>query len=139
LLEVIKHYDGKGSAPLALVVDDDTLTREMLRRDLSKAGWRVDEAGDGRQALQQLEQEIPAVILLDLMMPHLDGFAVIEQLRQHGEWQRIPVIVLTAKDLTLQEQQFLRQTSVMVAQKGVYDRAHLLSTLKQVAGAAAAG
>jgi CheY-like chemotaxis protein len=42
LLDVIKHYDGKGSAPLALVVDDDTLTREMLRRDLSKAGWRVD-------------------------------------------------------------------------------------------------
>jgi signal transduction histidine kinase/CheY-like chemotaxis protein len=139
LLEVIKHYDGKGSAPLALVVDDDTLTREMLRRDLSKAGWRVDEAGDGRQALQQLEQEIPAVILLDLMMPHLDGFDVIERLRQHDAWRQIPVIVLTAKDLTLQEQQFLHQTSVMVAQKGVYDRAHLLSTLKQVAGTADIG
>jgi CheY-like chemotaxis protein len=86
-----------------------------------------------------LEQEIPAVILLDLMMPHLDGFDVIEQLRQHDAWRQIPVIVLTAKDLTLQEQQFLHQTSVMVAQKGVYDRAHLLSTLKQVAGTADIG
>ena len=80
-----------------MVMEDNKENREMIRRQLTKAGWRVIEADNGRRALSVLEVEQPGMILLDLMMPEIDGFEFVSFLRQHPQWRAIPVIVLTAK------------------------------------------
>ena len=72
----------------------------MLRRTLEKDGWQVAEAENGKVGLEQLAAATPALILLDLMMPEMDGFEFMDALRRREDRQRIPVIVITAKDLT---------------------------------------
>ena len=101
-----------------MVVEDNADNREMIRRQLSKAGWRVLEAENGLAALAVLATEQPNVILLDLMMPEMDGFEFIRQLRQHPQWRSLPVIVLTAKDLTLEEREWLASQTQRIYQKG---------------------
>src|SRR5262249_40228847 len=70
-----------GDNPPVLIVEDDPALRGLLREELTLAGWRVVEAGDGQEGLARFSQERPSVILLDLMMPVLDGFGFLEQLR----------------------------------------------------------
>ena len=83
-----------------MVVEDDPATSEMVRRTLEKEGLLVTTAENGRVALEKLAQQQPDLILLDLMMPEMDGFQFLEQMRRRVEWQNIPVIVVTAKELT---------------------------------------
>jgi len=71
-----------------------------MHRNLEKEGWRVIEADNGRVALDFVSRSRPDVILLDLLMPEMDGFEFVEQLRQKSEYQTIPVVVVTAKDIT---------------------------------------
>jgi CheY-like chemotaxis protein len=71
-----------------------------MRAALEQQGWTVIEAGDGREALTRLSEAQPAVIILDLMMPQMDGFEFLEEMRHKAEWRDIPVVVVTAKDLT---------------------------------------
>src|SRR5213593_1948931 len=75
-----------------LVVEDDADTRDMLRRMLTREGWAVSEATNGRVALERVAASQPELILLDLMMPEMDGFAFIEALRQHDAWRSIPIV-----------------------------------------------
>lgn len=79
-----------------LVVDDDAFIRALLRTWLQEAGYSVVTAGDGQQALEQVEREKPDIVLLDLMMPTLDGYAVIRWLRRCESTRRLPIIVLSA-------------------------------------------
>ena len=90
----------------------------MLRRTLQKEGWTVAEAVNGREALGQLERSRPALVLLDLMMPEMDGFEVLERMRREEAWRDIPVIIVTAKDLTREEVERLNGRVVKVLQKG---------------------
>lgn len=83
-----------------LVVEDDLPTRDIFCRTARNQGWNVAEAATGHEALSQIEKLVPDVILLDLMMPELDGFEVVEALQRKEAWQNIPVVVLTAKDLS---------------------------------------
>ena len=99
----------------------------MMRRQLSKAGCRVIEAANGCRALEVLETEQPDLILLDLMMPEMDGFEFISELRQRPKWRAIPVIVLTAKDLTQEDHGRLDGQIQSILQKGSYNRQTLLS------------
>ncbi len=102
-----------------MVIDDDPDVRERLRFMLSREGWSVAEAGNGRQALDQLaERGTPGVILLDLMMPVVDGFDFLRKLRQKPEGGTVPVIVLTAKDVTAEEQRRLDKDADRVIAKG---------------------
>jgi CheY-like chemotaxis protein len=110
-----------------MVVEDNAENREMMRRQLTKAGWRVMEAENGRRALDCLQIEQPGIILLDLMMPEMDGFEFVSELRQRPEWQSIPVIVLTAKDLTQEDRQRLEGQIQRIYQKGSYNRETILS------------
>ena len=82
-----------------LLVDDDAAARALTRKVLEKEGWKVCEAGNGVEALQCLENERPNLILLDLMMPVMDGFEFAEHVRLHPEWSSIPIVVLSAHDL----------------------------------------
>jgi signal transduction histidine kinase/CheY-like chemotaxis protein len=124
-----RHRRGDGPAQV-LVVDDDAKTREMLRRMLRKEGWTVAEAANGREALRQLERSRPALVLLDLMLPEMDGFEVLERMRREAVWRAIPVIVVTAKDLTRAEIERLNGQVVKVLQKGSYRRRDLLDDVR---------
>jgi CheY-like chemotaxis protein len=103
----VNQYRLRDSEPTVLVAEDDNLTRELLFKTLKKDGWLVQLAVNGRDALDKLLTFQPQLILLDLMMPELGGFGVIEELGKREHWRRIPVIVLTAKDITPEDRQRL--------------------------------
>jgi CheY-like chemotaxis protein len=109
-----------------LIVEDDAALRELLRRTLEHAGWGVVEAADGQAALAQITRNRPALILLDLMLPDLDGIQVIDALHATPTGQSIPIVVLTAKDLTSVEQQRLNGSVAQILQKGTYRSEDLL-------------
>jgi len=101
-----------------LVVDDDDTNAELLGRQLEQAGWSVERASNGRGALERIAKNRPGLILLDLLMPELDGFDFVEQLRRNPLAATIPVIVLTAKTLTPEDQARLNGRVSDVLSKG---------------------
>jgi CheY-like chemotaxis protein len=115
-----------------LLVEDDPATREVTARTLEKAGWAVTEAGNGREALDQLAQQKPRLILLDLMMPVMDGFDFLLEMRANAEWQDIPVIVLTAKDLNDEDRRILSGRVEQVVSKGARAHDQVVNLIHQV-------
>lgn len=132
LLHILKkHHCDSPPCPILLVEDDDT-TRAMMRQLLEHDGWFVLEAANGRVALELLEQHQPELILLDLMMPEIDGFGVVAALRQRPEWRSLPVIILTAKDITPAELQQLQGSVEQIFQKGAFSREELLTEVHRL-------
>ncbi|MFP6637447.1 MAG: response regulator, partial [Nitrospinaceae bacterium] len=95
---LMKKY--KWDSGSVLVVEDDTNTHKKLCRMLEEYGLNVAEAENGQVALDQVKENNPGVIFLDLMMPVMDGFEFIEELRKTPDWRNIPIVVITSKDLT---------------------------------------
>ncbi|MGI0479375.1 response regulator [Geminocystis sp. CENA526] len=112
-----------------MIIDDDETTRKMMRRLLEKEDWEVVEAQNGEDGLNKVKIHAPQLILLDLMMPKIDGFQFINLLRQNLEWAKIPVIIITAKDLSEQERQNLNHYAQDIIRKGAYDRQLLLQEI----------
>ena len=83
--------------PSVLVVDDEPLTRNLLRLMLERAGFDILEAEDGLKALLSVSENKPDVIVLDVMMPHMDGLTVCEKLRSNPETAVLPIILLSAR------------------------------------------
>ena len=102
LLDTMARYGGP-EVRSVLIVDDEENVRDLLARTLKGAGIESRVAVDGNDAIDKLEESIPDLVLLDIMMPGMDGFAVVDAMRGREEWKDVPVIVLTAKDLTLDE------------------------------------
>jgi PAS domain S-box-containing protein len=127
LAAVLKRYRGDSAARRVLVVDDDPDLRRHLRGLLEKEGLEVDEAGDGRAALTRLDEQWPGLILLDLLMPGMDGFAFVAELQRRGEGRAVPIVVLTAKDLTAAEQQQLSGPIGKILRKGSLGHKQLLA------------
>jgi CheY-like chemotaxis protein len=120
------------SSPVArrvLLVDDDEIMRESVRRVLEQEKWEVTEASNGRTALQSLAQSVPDAIVLDLMMPEMDGFEFLEEMHRHDQWRDIPVLVLTAKDLNAEDHRQLNGYVERVMQKNASDLDALLREL----------
>jgi signal transduction histidine kinase/DNA-binding response OmpR family regulator len=115
-----------------LVVEDDPATRDMLQRTVEQAGFVSQGAGNGLIALQRIAQARPALILLDLMMPEMDGFTFLQELRAHPEHADIPVIVVTAMDLTLDDRKRLNSSVHNILQKGSYERESLLHQVREL-------
>ncbi len=90
------HESEAPASPVILIADDRPSSRELLRTVLERAGYSVMEAEDGQQALERARSSHPHLILLDLQMPRLDGFGVLEQLRSDDSLRTIPVLALTA-------------------------------------------
>ena len=83
--------------PSVLIVDDEPMTRNLLRLMLERAGFTILEAEDGLMALEMLSEELPDVLLLDVMMPNMDGLTVCETLRAQPETAALPIILLSAR------------------------------------------
>jgi PAS domain S-box-containing protein len=132
LADVIDKYRPKDPGRIVLVVDDDSATRQVLRRTLIKQGWSVVEAENGRVALERVATQKPSLIMLDMMMPEMDGFAFLAALRKDASSASTPVVVLTSKDLTPDERGQLTGNVERVLQKGAYSREALLSEVKNI-------
>ena len=135
LTTVLQRYRRADLPRPVLVVEDHAETREMLRRFLEREGWAVIEAANGREALERVAAERPELIVLDLIMPEMDGFAFIEALRQDATWRSIPIVVVTAKDLTPDERRRLNGTVEQILQKGGYTREELLREIRDLVAA----
>jgi signal transduction histidine kinase/CheY-like chemotaxis protein/HAMP domain-containing protein len=115
-----------------LLVEDDAVQRERMRGWLEGPQWAVREAGNGREALDRLQQGKPDVILLDLMMPEMDGFAVVAALQKEPRWRDIPVIVITARDLDAKDRERLNSGVQSVLVKETFRPAELVERIRQL-------
>ena len=118
LAVILRRYQSLDRASPVLVIDDDPECREMVRRYLEREGWRVTEAPDGEAGLREMATEFPALILLDLMMPVLDGFSFLTELPHRFPGARVPVVVLTAKDLNASDFDRLNGRVAKIIAKG---------------------
>jgi GAF domain-containing protein/CheY-like chemotaxis protein len=113
----------------ALLVDDDDVVRRGVRQALEPIGWKVREAENGQAAVEALAAARADVIILDLMMPKMDGFEFLDELRSRTDWQDIPVVVITAKDLTQEDRDRLNGGVERIIQKS--DRDEMLRQLSR--------
>ncbi len=135
LLQLLERHAAEDGERHALVVDDLEENREVLRRALENEGWRVSEAENGRAALRNLEDETPSLILLDLMMPVMDGFEFVVEMRKRDLASPIPIVVVTAKELTDDDRRRLNGDVAGLIERGGLDRDALLAEIRdQVVG-----
>jgi CheY-like chemotaxis protein len=132
-LSALVHKLTKPALPgKVLIVDDDPEVREVLTRTLERQDWVVSTAEDGRAGLDALAALTPDLILLDLMMPRMDGFEFVSELRKHEDWRAIPIIVITAKTLTKEDRLLLQGHVQKVLQKGDFTLDALLAELREI-------
>ena len=131
LLQVLMKHCGLHFAGSCLLVDDDSDLRRLVRQEIESEGWAVTEAANGREALERVAQFHPDIILVDLLMPVMDGFEFIQELR-HRDQRSIPVVVLTAKDLTVEDRQRLNGKVDRILRKDAYACDELLHQVLQL-------
>ena len=120
-----------------LVVDDDLTMRETLHRMIGKCGFQAVEAANGREAFDRIAEGVPDLILLDLLMPEMDGFEFITEFRRNPAWRHVPIIVLTAKDLSREDRQRLSGGVTRIVQKAPANHEGVLAELRSIMGARA--
>jgi threonine synthase len=117
--------------PKIAIVEDTAEARRLIRRILQSQGsFTILEASNGREGLDLIQRELPDLVVLDLMMPEMDGFTVIEALRANPETATIPVIVATAKELTTDEKSRLSGQIQSLMQKGDFLNDEFLEEVK---------
>jgi len=131
LHKALNRYCSTDGDSVALLVDDDAEAREIMARTLVKSGWTVTQAGNGQEALDLMASLLPGLVLLDLMMPVMDGFAFLAAMRAKPEWQHIPVVVVTAKDLTEDDRDRLNGMVEIVLEKNACTREDLLERVRE--------
>jgi signal transduction histidine kinase/DNA-binding response OmpR family regulator len=137
LRRVIQTAGGPaGDGLMLLAIDDDPLAIELLRIVLTPAGFTVLTAGGGAEGLEMARLAQPALVILDLMMPDVDGFAVVEGLREDPRTVGIPIVVLTSKSMTPEEKARLNGRISHLARKGDFDRADFLALIRRLCPAA---
>jgi len=132
LRRIMDKYRPDGSTGPVLVVEDDAETRRVMARLLTRDGWTVVQAENGRVALERVAEQRPALILLDLIMPTMDGLEFLTALRDTDEGRSIPVVVVTAKDLSTAERAQLNGHVSDVLAKGAYSHRDLLSDIRRL-------
>jgi len=124
-----RYGDGHLDQPV-LIVEDNLQTRELLRRNLADKGWKTVEAENGRIALEKLKTISPALILLDLLMPEMDGFEFLDVLREDKRWHALPVIVITAREINEEDRGRLTGQVSQILQKGRYAPDDLIKQIR---------
>ncbi len=134
LVALIRRFTGHESDGQVLIVDDDAEVREVVRSTVQGTGMRTAEAHNGRAALDWLHDHArPALILLDLMMPEMDGFEFLDRVRDDDELHEIPIVVLTAKELTESERAFLAERTILILSKSAQPISSLGAALTALA------
>ncbi|MDB6170504.1 MAG: domain S-box [Verrucomicrobia bacterium] len=128
-VSILRKYCSLNAPPTILVVEDDATTRDLLRTSLEREDFIVVEACDGVAGLETLASIRPALILLDLMMPKLDGFEFARHVRAHPEWKDLPIVVMTAKNITADDRFRLDGQVNRILQKGACGREELLAEI----------
>ena len=131
LIDLMQRFRAPAGPTQVLVVEDDALQRERIRSWLQPQQWLLAEAENGRMALDRLNESQPDVILLDLMMPEMDGFQLVAELQKHPAWRRIPVIVVTARDLTAEDRMRLNSGIETVLMKDSFNPTSLIERIRQ--------
>jgi adenylate cyclase len=131
-LEVVQQFTVSKGDGHVLVVEDDEDIRSLLRRALEDVQWTVAEAENGAVALQRVQEQKPDLILLDLMMPVMDGFEFVQKLREDESSRRIPIIVVTAKDLTDEDRQQLTGGVEHIIDKGTFTKGDMLQQIRDL-------
>jgi CheY-like chemotaxis protein len=136
LLAVLRrHVADEGSV---LLVEDDEGVRAVLRKALEREGCRVVEAENGRAALEEVAKERPSLVLLDLVMPEMDGFEFLRELHRTDDSRSVPVVVLTAKDLSHEERRSLERSVTRILEKGRHSPVDVAGEIRRVLAAAPA-
>jgi CheY-like chemotaxis protein len=125
VIAVLKKFHRADPGNRLLLVEDDPALREMFRRTLERQDWSLAEAENGLAALQRIAEEQPSVIILDLMMPVMDGFQMVAELQKHEDWRKIPVVVVSSKELTAEDRLRLQGHVQRILQKGSFSREEL--------------
>jgi signal transduction histidine kinase/CheY-like chemotaxis protein len=122
----------KGSAAKVLAIDDDPMTLELIRATLEAEGYTVLRAAGGEEGIALAKSELPALIILDLLMPDVDGFAVVDQLHDHSATRDIPIVILTNISLTPREKELLNGRITYLAKKGDFSRGTFVELVKHL-------
>ena len=133
LLELVNADSQSAHPGIALIVEDDTASRTTSRRTLESAGWEVMEAENGEIGTRLLQERMPDLILLDLVMPVMDGFEFMQKLSEIDEAAEITIVVLTAKDLTEEEERQIMAHADTIVHKGRRDHENLLVAVDRTA------
>jgi CheY-like chemotaxis protein len=131
LIELLGRYATGSGKRHALVVDDKAENRELLRRVLEMEDWHVSEARNGREALGEVEREPPSLILLDLMMPVMDGFDFVLAMNKRRAPNQIPIVVVTAKDLSEQDRVRLQGDVAALIERSGLDQDSLIELIRE--------
>ena len=134
LAQLLDRFKNLTGTPRVLIVEDDLNAREMMRRLLVGEGWGVIVAANGREALDRLTVERPNLILLDLMMPEMDGFEFLAEFRKNPKFASTPVIVVTAADLSLADRRRLDGGVEHILQKSASSQEDLLQQIRGLVG-----
>lgn len=132
LSAILAHFRTAVATPRALVVEDDVVAREMICRLLVGEGWEIALAGNGRAALDEIAAKRPDLILLDLLMPEMDGFEFLAACHRIPAYDGIPVIIVTAADLTEADRRRLNGRVEHILQKAAFSQDELLMRIRQL-------
>ena len=117
-----------------MLVDDDDITRHAISSILKENGFSVSEARNGIEALEILESNVPSLMLLDLMMPEMNGIELLNRIRNNKHLKDIPVILLSAIDLTEEQELWLKGNTHQVFISNHHKNDSLLTSIKKVLG-----
>jgi PAS domain S-box-containing protein len=132
MLALVQKYGGLSAGRNILVVEDDEPARNLLKRALEEHGWNVTEAENGEVALRCMDHLVPSIILLDLLMPEVDGFDFALAVRRNEKWRHIPIIVITSMDLTSEDRRRLNGKVSAILSKSAYTREELLREIRDL-------
>jgi signal transduction histidine kinase/CheY-like chemotaxis protein len=132
LAAILSKFRIDGSPGSVLIIEDDEPSRQLLRRLLEKEGWQADEAPNALVGLEKVAQSIPSLILLDLMMPEMDGFEFVSRMQTDARHRAIPIVVLTAMTLSEEEKRQLTEHVAKIAYKASTSWTSLISELTDI-------
>jgi CheY-like chemotaxis protein len=134
LVTLVRRFTSRKASAVVLIVDDDAEVRNLISATLRNTGLNTAEAVNGRAAMDWLNNHpLPDLVLLDLMMPEMDGFQFLERVRDRPEPINVPIVVLTAKDLTAEERAYLAERTVLVLGKSAQPITSLGTALAAIA------
>lgn len=128
---VSKYVSNTSKAINVLIVEDDKDTQTLMKQLIQKENQQPLLASNGLEALEIMKSKTPDIILLDLMMPEMNGFEFVAEIKQNKDWDYIPIIIITAKDITQEDREKLKGNVENILQKGSYNQKDLIKEIKK--------